>query len=68
MSRAETELGYRAVTTYGQAVPATIEWLISAIGTHPWNEVLTGSPYLETMFDYAAEDAFLAHRGEEAPR
>jgi nucleoside-diphosphate-sugar epimerase len=68
MSRAEGELDYRATTTYEQAVPATIEWLIEAMADRPWNEVLTGSPYLETMFDYAAEDAFLAHRGEEAPR
>jgi hypothetical protein len=56
------------VTTYEQAVPATIEWLTGAMADRPWNEVLTGSPYLETMFDYAAEDAFLAHRSEEAPR
>jgi nucleoside-diphosphate-sugar epimerase len=68
MSRAEAELDYRAVTTYEQAVPATIEWLTGAMADRPWNEVLTGSPYLETMFDYAAEDAFLAHRSEEAPR
>jgi nucleoside-diphosphate-sugar epimerase len=68
MSRAETELDYRAVTTYQQAVPATIEWLVSAVGDRPWREVLTGSPYLETMFDYAAEDAFLANRPREPGR
>jgi hypothetical protein len=68
MSRAEAELDYRAVTSYEQAVPATIDWLVEAVGDRPWREVLGGSPYLETMFDYDAEDAFLAHRGEEAPR
>ena len=68
MSRAESELGYRPVTTYDQAVPATIEWLIGAMADRPWREVLTGSPYLETMFDYAAEDAFLAHREREPGR
>ena len=68
MSRAEAELGYRAVTNYEEAVPATIEWLIGAVGDRPWREVLTGSPYLETMFDYASEEAFLAHHREEAAR
>jgi hypothetical protein len=48
------------VTTYERAVPATVEWLLAAVGDRPWREVLTGSPYLETMFDYDAEDAFLA--------
>ncbi len=62
MRRAEAELDYRALTTYEQAVPATVEWLVEAVGDRPWREVLTGSPYLETMFDYAAEDAFLANR------
>ena len=68
MSHAESELDYRAVTTYEQAVPATIEWLIETVGNRPWGEVLTRSPYLETMFDYATEDAFLANRPGEPGR
>jgi nucleoside-diphosphate-sugar epimerase len=60
LSAAERELGYEPVTTYERAVPATVEWLLAAVGDRPWREVLTGSPYLETMFDYDAEDAFLA--------
>ena len=68
LSRAEAELDYRPVATYEQALPATIEWLVGAVGDRPWREVLSGSPYLETMFDYASEDAFLVHRGEEARR
>ena len=68
MSHAESELDYRAVTTYEQAVPATIEWLIETVGNRPWREVLTRSPYLETMFDYATEDAFLANRPGEPGR
>ena len=68
MSRAEAELGYRPVTTYEQAVAATVKWLIEAVGDRPWHEILSSSPYLETMFDYASEDAFLAHRNGEPAR
>jgi nucleoside-diphosphate-sugar epimerase len=59
MTEAEVELGYRPVTTYAKAVPETVAWLLEAMRDRPWSEVLTGSPYLETMFDYAAEDAYL---------
>jgi len=59
MTEAEIELGYRPVTTYEQAVPETVAWLVDAMRDRPWREVLTGSPYLETMFDYEAEDEFL---------
>jgi nucleoside-diphosphate-sugar epimerase len=59
MTEAEIELGYRPVTTYGKAVRETVAWLVEAMRDRHWREVLTGSPYLETMFDYEAEDAFL---------
>ncbi len=58
MSAAETELGYRPVAAYPEAVRATVEWLLEAIGDRPWREVLNRSPYLETMFDYAREDDY----------
>lgn len=58
-TEAEIELGYRPVTTYAKAVPETVAWLVDAMRDRPWREVLTGSPYLETMFDYEAEDRFI---------
>jgi hypothetical protein len=62
MSAAERELGYRPRTDYRRAVPATVEWLVTATRGRPWDEVLDRSSYLETMFDYAAEDDFLRRR------
>lgn len=59
MTEAEIDLGYRAVTTYAKSVPETVAWLVGAMRDRPWREVLTGSPYLETMFDYEAEDRFI---------
>jgi nucleoside-diphosphate-sugar epimerase len=59
MTEAEIELGYRPVTTYEKAVHETVAWLVDALRDRPWREVLTRSPYLETMFDYETEDAFL---------
>ncbi len=58
-TKAQREIGYRPQTTYAESVPATVDWLVAALEGKTWREVLTGSPYLETMFDYAAEDAFL---------
>ena len=59
-TRAQRELGYQPQTTYAESVPATVDWLVAALAGKTWREVLTGSPYLETMFDYDAEDAYLA--------
>lgn len=68
MTRAHEELGYEPLTDYAQAVPETVDWLVRAVGGRPWREVLTASEYLETMFDYAAEDGFLARRRRESAR
>lgn len=62
MSAAERQLGYQPVTDYRHAVPATVAWLEEATRSSPWRDVLTESRYLETMFDYEAEDAFLRRR------
>jgi len=51
MAAAEHELGYRPVTTYPQAVEGTVRWLL--------DEQPPLDPYMETFFDYEAEDAFL---------
>jgi nucleoside-diphosphate-sugar epimerase len=51
MTRAATELGYQPVKTYAQAVERTVAWLVDA---RP-----AAASYMQPMFDYPAEDAFL---------
>ena len=56
MAKAEDELGYRAATTWADALPRQVEWLIGATRDREWREVLPrGAEYLQ--FDYEAEDA-----------
>lgn len=60
MTDAEFELGYRPVTTYEQALPETLAWLVEATHGREWREVLpTTAKIMESSFDYAAEDAFI---------
>ncbi|MFJ4715305.1 NAD-dependent epimerase/dehydratase family protein [Streptomyces sp. NPDC088785] len=64
MSAAARELGYRPVTTYAEALPETVEWLAARLRGRDWRE---GFPkmlasYGAGIFDYAAEDAWLAER------
>ncbi|MFL5918716.1 MAG: NAD-dependent epimerase/dehydratase family protein [Gaiellaceae bacterium] len=55
MSKAERELGYRPVTTWADALPRQVAWLIEATHDRDWREVLPrGAGYLK--FDYDAED------------
>ena len=59
MSKAERELGYQAATTWMDALPRQVDWLITATRDRDWREVLTrGATYL--TFDYDAEDAVAA--------
>jgi nucleoside-diphosphate-sugar epimerase len=59
MSKAEQELGYRAATTWADAIGAQVRWLIEATNGRDWREVLPrGANYLR--FDYEEEDAFVA--------
>lgn len=67
MSTAERELGYRQVATYAESVGDTVEWLVHAVRHRRWQDVLTRSPYLETMFDYAAEDEYVRRALSETP-
>ncbi|MGY0022317.1 NAD-dependent epimerase/dehydratase family protein [Streptomyces sp. YJ-C3] len=65
MSAAERELGYRPVTTYADALPETVDWLAGRLREQDW---VDGFPkmvasYTTGIFDYAAEDAWLAARG-----
>ncbi|MFD4022452.1 NAD-dependent epimerase/dehydratase family protein [Streptomyces sp. NPDC058576] len=62
MTAAEEELGYRPVTGYAESLPATVAWLAGELAGRDWREafpkMLKG--YGEGLFDYAAEDAWLA--------
>ena len=53
MTKAQRELGYSPVTTYEQALPATVAWLRET------TEFPGLAVYGDTLFDYAAEDALL---------
>jgi len=56
MTAAERELGYRAVTTYPEAVGATCDWLVGELESgRDWR-----GTYLDQAYDYAAEDAAIA--------
>jgi nucleoside-diphosphate-sugar epimerase len=60
MTEAEFELGYRPVTTYEQAVPETVRWLVDATKDRPWQEVMPrAAEYMQNSFEYASEDEFL---------
>jgi nucleoside-diphosphate-sugar epimerase len=59
MAKAEHELGYRAATTWAEALPLQVRWLIDATRDRDWREVLTrGADYLK--FDYESEDELVA--------
>jgi nucleoside-diphosphate-sugar epimerase len=60
MTDAEFELGYRPVTTYEQALPETVAWLVEATRGRDWRDVLpTTARIMESSFDYAAEDELI---------
>jgi nucleoside-diphosphate-sugar epimerase len=60
MTEAAFEVGYRPVTTYERAVPATCEWLVEATKEHPWQELMPRmAEYLQDAFEYEAEDELL---------
>ena len=63
MSKAERELGYRPATTWAEALPRQVAWLIAATRDRDWREVLPrGAQYLQ--FDYEGEDALVAERSK----
>jgi nucleoside-diphosphate-sugar epimerase len=59
MIEATLQLGYLPVTTYDRAVRDLVDWLVAATRDRDWREVFRDWKYLEPMFDYAAEDAYL---------
>jgi nucleoside-diphosphate-sugar epimerase len=61
MRKAERELGYRAVTTWSEAIWPQVEWLVEATRDRDWRDVLPrGAQYLS--FDYQAEDELVRSR------
>jgi nucleoside-diphosphate-sugar epimerase len=61
MREAELTLGYRPVTTYADAVGATLAWLEEEIAPGEWRSALPQlAAYPWNLFDYAAEDELLA--------
>ncbi|MFJ8976649.1 NAD-dependent epimerase/dehydratase family protein [Streptomyces sp. NPDC102282] len=61
MTAAERELGYRPVTGYEESLPGTVAWLADRLHGRDWREAFPKMlrNYGETLFDYAAEDAWL---------
>ncbi len=70
MSAAERELGYRAVTTYEESLPETVEWLAGRLQGRDWAEAFPkmAANYASVdLFGYAKEDAWLREREEGRP-
>jgi nucleoside-diphosphate-sugar epimerase len=60
-SEAELGLGYRPAARYERAVAHACEWVRTATEGRDWREVLPGAArHYSALFDYEAEDAFLA--------
>jgi nucleoside-diphosphate-sugar epimerase len=60
-TRAALALGYAPVTTYGDAVGATCAWLVETARNEDWQSRFPDlALYPWDLFDYAAEDRFLA--------
>ncbi|MET7617196.1 NAD-dependent epimerase/dehydratase family protein [Streptomyces sp. NPDC005408] len=67
MSAAGHELGYRAVTTYEESLPATVEWLAEQLSGKDWTDAFPKmaaqyAPHGD-LFGYAEEDAWLREHG-----
>ncbi|MFE9458721.1 NAD-dependent epimerase/dehydratase family protein [Streptomyces californicus] len=62
MTAAGEQLGYRPVTGYAESLPETVEWLVGELAGRDWREAFPKMlrNYGEGLFDYAAEDAWLA--------
>lgn len=67
---AERELGYRAAVDYERSLPRTVEWLAARLRGGDWREQFPAMAQaydpLGDLFDYAAEDRWLANRPDSA--
>jgi nucleoside-diphosphate-sugar epimerase len=63
MTAAQRQLGYRPVVRYAETLPDTVAWLAERLAGRDWREAFPkmAQNYGE-LFDYAAEDAWLAAR------
>jgi nucleoside-diphosphate-sugar epimerase len=60
MDKAHDELEYEPVTTYDDAIAATVEWAVAATRGRDWMDALPkAADYLGAKFDYAFEDRFV---------
>ncbi|MEV7679827.1 NAD-dependent epimerase/dehydratase family protein [Streptomyces sp. NPDC088341] len=62
MTAAERELGYRPVTGYAESLPETVAWLTGELRGREWTDAfpkMARNYGPDTLFDYAAEDAWL---------
>ncbi|WP_320780342.1 NAD-dependent epimerase/dehydratase family protein [Streptomyces sp. CRN 30] len=60
---AERELGYRPVAGYAETLPDTVAWIERRLAGREWREAYPGmARTYGDLFDYAAEDAWLASR------
>ncbi|MCL7376666.1 NAD-dependent epimerase/dehydratase family protein [Streptomyces sp. 35G-GA-8] len=63
MAAAERELGYRPVTDYAESLPGTVDWLTERLRGRDWTDAfpkMVQNYGRDGLFDYAAEDAWLA--------
>jgi hypothetical protein len=56
------ELGYRQPATYSEAVAESVAWALDACNGRDWRDVFPTLTNYPDLFDYAAEDAYLAAR------
>jgi nucleoside-diphosphate-sugar epimerase len=68
-TESELVLGYRPVTRYERAVEAVCAWLQEVTAGRDWRESLPGlATHYGQLFDYEAEDAFLAAQSTDSSR
>jgi nucleoside-diphosphate-sugar epimerase len=64
MSLARSELGYREAKGYADALADTLAWVLETSAGRDWREVFPAlAGYQTDLFDYEAEDAYLAKAG-----
>ncbi|WP_223180128.1 NAD-dependent epimerase/dehydratase family protein [Streptomyces griseicoloratus] len=63
MTAAERQLGYRPVVRYAETLPETVAWIEERLAGRDWREAYPKMVQAYgDLFDYAAEDAWLAAR------
>lgn len=63
MTQAHTDLGYKAVTTYDEAIVPAIKSIVEVANRRGPHAFAHAIPYIERAFDYPAEDAFIERHG-----